>query len=316
MFFKMVKELTKEDSEILRKAKENKMILKKLTGLNFLYDSIFDEEGNPKNKRFKNRIISLNLGKITKAEYGITNDYFGEIYRRMGTGETIEENLTFLCGLSNDFQDIDLFVKNNESGENEYREMIVGNSDFMNRNHISYNQIILPLAHYFFNKMSLYTKIHDLIDFDKRNLIKISSEDFINNLILLFSAKYENTKEFEIKSSKIENRFLKSKTINEKWLYLGRGQFYPKKYADSFRYQPELETTLWLNENKLILFTSCIDSSFKTAENLQEKMDNPEFAEFLSDNRLNDWLKNIVGISEFGMILYNLLKTKILISNI
>lgn len=178
---------------------------------------------------------------------------------------------------------------------------------------------ILAVANYFYNKFSSYKKIYKILQKNKEKLSKNISKMALEDLLLYFSVESIKT---EIKDYSLPKKNIKKEYLDGfcEW-YFDDTQFEKKDregivghmvlphHTDSTkpRYKDvELFITLEVLKNTLILnITAPHEAVIKEDE---------KFSKFLVE-KINDYLKDLEQMTNFGLSILDKFKSKILISN-
>lgn len=316
MFLKFVKEISPEAAKSLKAAKAKEQALLNLADTNFLCETLIGKEENFQAKNHDIKAIVKNIGEFSQPEFGIVKDFFtGEAYRRILSKE-VKESLFLAIGPSTSVPGVNFSLRNGDDPRYKFASGTFFNRKYDN-NHYIEEAIIYAIASYFHDKKELYSTLQQALLKNKEAYSSITSQAFIEALLRLFSAEYgfEAGPVFDIAPIKGEEIFLNRKTIRKAWLYIGKAFFYPKNNVESFWCKPELQTELWLKANQLIFITSWIGWSDCNAETFREKIAAPEFQQFLEEN-LKIWLQHIVATANFGMAIFEQVKTKILFTTL
>jgi hypothetical protein len=314
MFLKIVKEISAEDAKRLKEAKVKEQALQSLADANFLCETLVGQEKNFQDKDGEIRVKSI--GEFSQPEFGIVKDFFtGEAYRRI-LSRKAKETLFFSIGSSSSVPGVNFNLRNGADRRYKFASGTFFDRRYDKKHYID-EAIIFKIASYFHDKKELYSTILQFLLKNKEVYSGCTSKEFIEDLILLFSTDYafKDIPVFNISFCVGKELFLKRKTIRKDWFYLGKEFFYPKNNVERFWCKPELQTDLWLKDNKLIFITSWIGESDCFEETFRKKIADPEFKQFLEEN-LQDWLQHIVATANFGMVILEQVKTKILFSTL
>lgn len=316
MYLEIIKEISDEGANKLKKAKAEEQALLKLIDADLFRNDLANYEKDDQNKNESIKSIKKEIGEFVHPEFGIVENFFsGYSYRRLLAKEKKETLFLYL--------EENIGVHENSlcltNGKELNFEFLCGAFSPRNKDISSsiHDGMVFRIASYFHDKQNLYSAIFKNLLKNKEEYIKYSTKEFVEDIISLFSANYsfESISDFCISPLEKRKIFLEKPEIKREWLYIGRELFYPKDEMRNYWQEPELKTDLWLNGNKLILITSwggrteCYNKTFK------EKINQPEFNQFSEEN-LQDWLKHIVLTSNLGMAICRKIDSKILLSNI
>jgi hypothetical protein len=170
---------------------------------------------------------------------------------------------------------------------------------------------IAEISSYFHNRKAVYLKIQELLLENKKEFADNTSEAFINDLLPFFSAKNvsEEICDFELDFNKaIENKIeTEVVKVPDDWKLVGK----MSHFVDHSYYTPlEFETSVWLNENNDLIF-----NIFRKTEYYGSNQEYSVAKAFVMCNA-NDFLKQLVASTTFGMAIYNNVKAKIFLNTI
>jgi hypothetical protein len=166
---------------------------------------------------------------------------------------------------------------------------------------------IYALATYFYNKYEAYRKIHDLLVEKKELILSQISAEYVEALIELFSVEKtaKNLENYSIPKEFIreETRFINIPSLEAKAIF---SVSYTHSVKGAF-YQ-DLILCLSINKSENLVY------DIFPVYNAEINVEDEKIYDFINKNT-NLWLKNLEQMADFGMDIYNLLKTKIFLSN-
>jgi hypothetical protein len=262
-------------------------------------------------------LIHKNIGPLIAPEYGLIRSQIGNISYLQSLGITKTEEIYFTVrSINNNASppkvELAVFVKTPEHPWKEFSFDPINCGDAEGRGNI------LSEAAYFYNKRGMYKKIHNSLLEKKIELEAALGEAYTADLISLFSVNKREKilKNFKIPEKNLSKEILPYERNDPKDIFrqkcttidFGEIPFYVNDFLE------DIETFLYLGpDNTLVLDASYMGTASSIAKRAVSKED-AKFTKF-ANNQLNDWLKNLEQLTDFGFDIYEALKTKILIGN-
>lgn len=264
-------------------------------------------------------LIHSNIGPLLTPEYGLVRSSIGNISYFQSLGASSIEEAYFTIRLIRNNEDpakveLAIFVTTPEHPWKEFtlNPFHCGDAEG--------NGNILAVAAYFYNKRAMYEKTLTILLEKKSELEAALGEAYTADLLALFSA---------LKSKKkLENFVIPKKNLSKEVLPYNRNDakdlFRKKCKVIDFATLPfyaaasneDIEAHLYLGPaNTLVLDASYLGTASSVGEPRAVSNTDAKFTKF-ADEQLNDWLKNLEQLNNFGLAIYEGLKPKILISTI
>jgi len=308
------------DVEIIRKTLEKKRFLTSLKDADLLSRDLGLLDKNNfyplyLAKEDSHSSIPKTLGIFSEPDYGLNTDSALTEYVKISKTKPLE-NYNFVLGLSTDFMvnwpGISFFILK----ENSKILQFMGGP--FNKEKDPYYEIRFPivdrLASYFHNRRPLYYQIHEMLRLNENEFKKRTSEEFFNDLNLLFSVENSPIEipDFCIDKNKIFDYSPWERCREDKGQAIGRTTCFIRDNSAGYDSLSKLHILISLNEKDELLFAADIDNYFTTtkADDIYEKGID------VVTNRTNDFLKQFVASTNFGLAIYQKLKNKLLLAAI
>jgi len=262
-------------------------------------------------------LMHHNIGPLVTPEYGLIRSSIGNIsyFQSLGTEKT--EAIYFTLRLIRNNEDpakveLAIFVA---TPEHPWKEFTL---DPFHCRAAEGHGNLLAVAAYFYNKKGMYEKTRAALLEKKLDLEAALGEAFTADLLALFSVdKREKViKNFNIPKENLSKEILPFELKDPK-------DFFRQSCKEiDFAFLPFCPTTcssaieihLYLNPANTLVLDANYEGTASSVSRHAVSKEDAKFTKF-ADEQLNDWLKNLEQLTNFGYDIYEALKTKILLGN-
>lgn len=323
---RIVKTISSEEAEKIRRAKAIEEKLKTLADGNFLCKDLELPEIERKKQATlrQEKFVIKNLGffKYPEYEFGV---YFETLtYRKMPFSiyspyAKNVKNLIFQGGIIPGRETVSLSLTDRREGVKDFE---IGQFGYVpGIDYFAGEGNIHELARYFHDKRPLYKKIRKLLRDQRQAFEARLAPAFVEDLLILFSVrgKGKNLTTFKPSEKNVAKTLLQKRIVKKNWLFLSNALCYPKEDL-ALKYPPAgpIDLVFFLNtKNQLIVDVLCGWESEEKEEKtvLKALKANKTFDKFLEE-MLSEFLKQLLSFASFGNELYEKVKTKIFFANI
>lgn len=244
-------------------------------------------------------LIKQNVAPILVPEYELSGSYKGNMYYPTFLAAPKLQELNFFIFLTRDhMQHYSSSIRT--CVEDEKKHLIAYNLDPIKWHS---NGNIYTLATYFYNKISVYNKIQELLIKNIESLNEQMGETYLEDLILLFSGKKEKVKTYNIYAKNISEEYVDKNVVNPKKEKISKAKaIYYKKDTASV-----VDTFLSLDKDNLLYWDFDL-------QNLDGQIQKEQFYKFIN-SQTNAWLLSLEQSTNLGMNIYEKVKIKILMEN-
>lgn len=320
MFLQNKIKISEVEAARLRAALKRKELLWDLQNSNFLYRDLATLKANYAHQKDSSgkRVgpVVKELGSFVVPTFNLAIKSFYEEYtKNRKAGE--HQKLEFLCGPSANglpiLPGVSLYLRDEEGHKLQFLagEFCIQN---LQARGVITGKILFELACFFHNRKELYTKIREVLRENAAEFSAVTTGEFLEDLILLFSAETNSgvTKSFAINFAATEERKVYRKFNRNNNTWIGRMTCYLRAPGTTSRYFSRLDTEIWLDQKNTLSFNTyegnCTDPSVEIESYLGVK-------EFIKE-KANDMLEQLVTIANFQAAIYEKVKAKIFLENL
>ena len=262
-------------------------------------------------------LIHNNIGPLRTPEYGLVRSQIGNISYSQSLGTKKIEEIYFTVRLIRNNEDpakveLAIFVA---TPEHPWKEFTL---DPFHDGAAEGHGNILAVAAYFYNKKTMYEKTMAFLLAQQRELETALGLAFTADLLAIFSI---NKKEKVIKNFNISKENLSKESLPFE-LKDPKDFFRQSCKEIDFAFLPFCHTTcssaiemhLYLSPANTLVLDANYEGTASSVSRHAVSKEDAKFTKF-ADEQLNDWLKNLEQLTNFGYDIYEALKTKILLGN-
>jgi hypothetical protein len=319
MLLRTVKQISPETVVRINRNQANLAFLFNLRDAAFLREDILAKNLQASKKGYYREILMHeNIGPLVMPEYGLVRSSIGNIsyFQGLPSGKPEELNFTITLIRNNSFStkvEVAVFVDTPAHSWKEFSFNPFSCGDAEGRGNL------LTVAAYFYNKRVLYEKTQAFLLAKQIALATALGEAYTSDLIALFSAPPSE--------ATIENFDISEKNLRKEILPYGRNDpkdlFRQKCKAIDFGELPfyvneALEAIgiyLYLGPDNTLVLDACYVGTASSVDKRAVSVTDVKFTKF-ADEQLNAWLKNLEQLTAFGLDIWEVLKTKILVGTI